>query len=121
MLKFDLENNLWDANKVFRRKVNMQTGRVQLYVSFQNGTNETSWIDLNSLVIQDPVPILAYINTHHLQNDNYIGWVTTFSNDGDHHSLLSKVYIMMTKPYEKKFKFGVQVPRGTREAYLLDL
>ena len=28
---------------------------------------------------------------------------------------------MMTKPYEKKFKIGFRVPRGTREAYFLDL
>ena len=28
---------------------------------------------------------------------------------------------MMMKPYEKRFKFGVQVPRGTKEAYYLDL
>ena len=36
-------------------------------------------------------------------------------------SRLSKMYGMMMKPYEKKFKFGVQVPRGTKEAYFLDL
>lgn len=39
----------------------------------------------------------------------------------DIRSQLSKVYNMMMKPYEKKFKFVVQVPRGTKEAYYLDL
>ena len=80
-----------------------------------------SWIDMNSLVIQDPVPILLHINKHHLQNDQHMGWVTRLSHNGDHNSLLSRAHVMMTKPYEKKFKFGVQIPRGTREAYLLDL
>ena len=60
-----------------------------------------SWVDMNSLVVQDPVPILLYINKHHLQNDQYIGWITRLSHNGDHDSLLSRTYVMMTKPYEK--------------------
>ena len=118
---FDMDDDLWDVNKIFRHKVDKVTGMVQLYVNFKNGTNEMSWIDMNSLVIQDPIPILVYINKHHLQRDKHIGWVTKLSHNGDHKSQLSRAYVMMTKPYEKKFKFGVQVPRGTREAYHLDL
>ena len=80
-----------------------------------------SWIDMNSLVIQDPIPLLTYINKYHLQRDNYIGWVTKLAHCGNHNSHLSRTYVMMTKLYEKKFKFGVQVPRGTRETFFLDL
>ena len=79
------------------------------------------WVDMNSLVIQDPVPVISYIKKHHLHGDRHIGWVMRLSISHDCKGQLSKVHSMMVKPYEKRFKFGVQVPRGTKEAYYLDL
>ena len=85
-------------------------------VDFKNNGERNKWIDMNSLVIQDPTPILNYINKGHLQNHEDFKWIIRLAHNGEHHSYLRKSFNIMRRPYEKKFRFGVQVARGTKEA-----
>ena len=59
-----------------------------IQVDFQNNGERNKWIDMNSLVIQAPTPILEYINKRHLQNDEDFKWITRLAHNGDHHSSL---------------------------------
>ena len=88
---------------------------------FKNNGERNKWIDMNSLVIQDLIPIISYIHKNHLQKHKDFSWIIKLAYNGEHESLLRKSFNIMRRPYEKKFRFGAQVPRGTKEAYFLDL
>ena len=117
----DFDHDLWGVQKVNRHKRDKGSKRMMIQVDFKNNGESNKWIDMNSLVIQDPIPIISYIHKNHLQRHKDFSWIIRLLYNGEHESLLRKSFNIMRKPYEKKFRFGVQVPKGTKEAYFLDL
>lgn len=72
-----------------------------------------------AVVIQDPLPVVEYAKRHHLTETN------PFKDVCKHMvryplSLLSRVFEAKTSPNLPKFKFGVRVPQGTKQAMMLD-
>ena len=62
----DFDHDLWGVQKVSRHRRDKGSKRVMIQVDFKNNGERNKWIDMNSLVIQDPIPILNYIHKNHL-------------------------------------------------------
>ena len=72
------------------------------------------------MTLQDPIPILAFIQRKHLSNDRQFKWLLAYCNNGDHPSNLGRAFQAKAHPRDAKYKFGIQVPRGVKEAFALD-
>ena len=65
---------------------------VQVKCQWKDLNKSTSWIDLNALALQDPIPILEYINRKHLSNDRLFKWILVYCHNGDHPSHLARAF-----------------------------
>ena len=104
-------------NIIKHRKKNNKI--VEVLVTWKGEPNQSNWINMNSLIMQDPEPIIKYALCNHLQNQPILRKVLKLSNN-DSGNWIARAYNIKMNYCEKKFKFGVQVPRGTKEAYLID-
>ena len=77
---------------------------------------------MNSLAAEDPIHIVRYAIRNHLVDNPYFKWIVQFcqSKDITGSSNLVRAFKTKVKGNAKKFKFGVQVPRGTKEEFVLD-
>ena len=62
----DFGHDLWGIQRVTKHKWDKGGKRIMIQVDFKNNGERNKWIDMNSLVIQDPTPILNSINKGHL-------------------------------------------------------
>ena len=115
------ESLLWNCKRVLKHRQVKRQGRSVVEVKCQwNDPNENqTWVDMNALVLQDPIPIIVYARANHVLDQapfkNLVRYCT-----GDAPSNLARMYKMKTKGHSPKFKFGVQVPLGMKHAYQLD-
>ena len=63
----DFDHDLLGVQRVTKHKRNKGSKRIMIQGDFRNNGERNKWIDMNSLVIQDPTPILNYIHKGHLQ------------------------------------------------------
>lgn len=99
----DLDDSLWDVQHVLGHRVNRSSKckSIEVRVMFKNPIQEVRWIDMNSLTVQDPEPVLKYIQKHHLQDKEDFKWILRCSLNADHISRLSKALKMMTRSNKK--------------------
>ena len=64
----DFDHDLWGVERVTKHKWDKGGKRIMIQVDFKNNGERNKWIDINSLVIQDPTPLLNYTNKGHLKN-----------------------------------------------------
>ena len=88
----DFDHDLWGVQKVSRHRRDKGSKRVMIQVDFKNNGERNKWIDMNSLVIQDPIPILNYIHKNHLQKHEDFKWIVRLAHNGEHESLLRKSF-----------------------------
>ena len=72
-----------------------------------------------ALVLQDPVPVIAYARKTHLIDKNPFRMLINHCT-GDAPSDLVRAYKAKVRPGEPKFKFGVQVPLKVKQTLALD-
>ena len=87
--------------------------------SFRDKRCNEAWVDMNAVVLQDPIPILHYVKANHLQSQQEFQNLVNYCA-GEAPSELSRAFKAQTKPGSPKFKFGVQVPMGLKQAAKLD-
>ena len=74
---------------------------------------------LFALALQEPIPILKYAKSKKLLGKNPFKILVNHCS-GDAPSQLVKAFKATVKPGGPKFKFGVQVPLGVKQALALD-
>ena len=113
--KWDME--LWDVKTVHRHKGRIDN--IQVLCEFKDPNKSKAWVSLFALALQDPIPILHYIKRNHLFGQNPFRLLVNYCT-GDATSHLVRAFKAKVKPGGPKFKFGVQVPMGVKQALALD-
>ena len=72
-----------------------------------------------ALALQDPLSILAYARKNHLLSQKPFFFLAKYCT-GDATSNLVRAFKAKVKPGGPKFKFGVQVPMGVKQAVYID-
>ncbi|MEM9079044.1 MAG: hypothetical protein AAGC43_18540, partial [Bacteroidota bacterium] len=90
-------------------------------MEWTNGGDQV-WININSVKLGNPVLLIHFAQEYNLLQKKGFKWITPFCNSKDITKSANLVTIFKagTQPQEKRFKFGIQVPRGTKDAFLLD-
>ena len=107
---------LWDMYRVLRHRGEHK--RVEMYVEFKDSNKSKQWVNLFALALQDPIPILKYAKNKKLLGKNLFKILVNYCSE-DAPSQLVKAFKTTVKPGDPKFKFGVQVPLGVKQALAL--
>ena len=101
------------------RPVNKAKGRWEVLILW--GTGETTWEPLSSIWNADKLTVAKYARDNGLTDTK--GWRRTKHVRGDPDRLAQLVRLFKASSASwdgPKYKFGVQVPRNTKEAYRID-
>ena len=113
-----IDDTLWNVDNILRHKITKDG--VMLKCTFKGQQQDTQWVHMSALTLQDPIPILKYIQRNHLHNQREFKSLTKFCMSNAS-SRLAKIYKAKTQPGQKKIKFGIEVPLGVKHAMKLDM
>ena len=108
---------LWDVKKVLRHRI--KNGSAEVKVEWKSPTKSTSWVDMHSLAFQDPTTILRHARNNHLPSQKPFSSLVNCCV-GNAPSKMVKACKAKVLAQGKKFKFGVRVPFGIKQAMILD-
>ena len=108
---------LWNVKKVTKHR--MKGDDYQVKVVWNDPNKTSTWIDLYALAIQDPTEILKYARHHHLLSQKPFHTVAKHCV-GDSPSRLIKAFKAKVSGNTKKYRFGIRVPFGIKQAMQLD-
>ena len=83
-------------------------------------TGEKMWEPLNTMKADDPVTISKCVEKNGLIDQPYWKWANRYLKNKKKLLHLSRQVFLAKQRKEPVYKFGVQVPRDTKEAQLLD-
>ncbi len=113
----NFDNSLWDVKQIHQHKG--RGTKLEVLCEFGDPNKSAQWISLFALALQDPESILEYATKNHLTKTGVFR--TIFQHCvGDQTSNLMRAYKATIRPGGPKFKFGVQVPYGVKQALALD-
>ena len=117
----DPDNALWHCEQVvgFRAKTGKKGTQYEVKCQWKDPNKSKSWVDFYALALQDPIPILRYARKHHLLDQRPFKSLSRYCT-GDAPSHLARAFKAKTKPSAPKYKFGIQVPQGLKQAYEID-
>ena len=114
----DIANkDLWDVKKVLCHRI--KNGSAEAKVEWKSPTKTTSWVDMHSLAFQDPTTILKHARNNHLLSQKPFSVLANHCV-GDAPSKMVKACKAKVLAQGKKFKFGIRVPFGIKQAMMLD-
>ena len=114
----DIANReLWEAKKVIRHHV--KNGKTEVKVAWNDPNKSSSWIDMHALAIQDPTKILKYAKKSHLLSQKPFSTIAK-QCIGESPSYLARAFKAKVSANAMKYKFGVRVPFGVKQAMQLD-
>ena len=117
----EYQNLLWNVDQVIDHCIVHKGTKKKVLVNcrFKGTSNVAHWIDMFALAMQDPIPILRYARKKHLLKQDPFNKLVKYCS-GDAPSQLARAFKAQTRPGGPKFKFGVQVPVGVKQAWQLD-
>lgn len=114
--KRDEENSqLYTFKKIVDHKMEGNT----LYVEVLWDTDEKTFEKASEIKKTDPVTLAKYILNHHLERKHGCKWAQRYKRDPKVFINLSRMFAARNK-ITNRFKFGVMVPQGIRQAKLFD-
>lgn len=106
----------WQVKNVLKHCFTSE--QMEVYCTWKDGSSP-SWIAFSSLALHDPIPILKYAKSKHLLNQPHFKSLAYYCIE-DTYSHMHRVFLAQTGKNAPKITFGEIVPRGLKEAYLLD-
>ncbi len=116
----ETEDLMWKPILVTDHKVVKNKGQRKLLVKVHWLLDGSSWVDAGALRLQDPFVIIDYVAKKHLSKLEDFKWVKQYLEDKKQMEQIRKAFQAKVSPRTPKFKFGVQVPKGVRNALELD-
>ena len=95
-------------------------GKTFIQVKVLWDTNEESWDDLNRMKAADPITVSKYVEAKGLMDKPYWKWARRYLKNKKKFLRLCRQVFLARKRTGPIYKFGVQVPRNTKEALLFD-
>lgn len=116
----DDNSQLWSPTHVIDHRVitKGKMGRKVLRVKVGWLTESPSWIDADSLRIQDPILLITYAYKRKLYRDPRWKWTIGVKEDDINNMI--KAFKAKIDPRVPKYKFGIEVPKSIAHAFLLD-
>ena len=111
------DESLWDCTNIISHRIKGK--KVEIKCMWKDPNKSTSWIDMYALAMQDPIPILKYAKDKHIVTQAPFNVLAQYCT-GDSPSQLARVFKAKCRPGSAKYKFGVQVPMGVKQALYLD-
>ena len=113
----DFDSELWDVKLVesyWQRKKG-----AQVKCRWNDPNKSSTWVNLFALALQDPIPILQFARKFHLLDSYPFKFLVKYCA-GEAPSNLVRAFKAKITPGAPKFKFGIQVPLGVKQALYLD-
>ncbi len=108
--------DLWEVNHISQHRIS--NGKAEVKCHWNDINKAQSWVNMDSVVLQDPIPVLKYAKKKHLL-DQPLFKNLSFYCTGDAPSRLARAF-KAKQVTGKKYMFGVQVPVGIKQALRLD-
>jgi len=115
--EFHWDKELWGVSRVLRHS--KEDKNCEVFVEFTDPNKSNCWVSFAALAFQDPIPILEYAKNKHLLGKNPFKMLVRYCS-GDAPSNLARAYKANVRTGGPKFKFGIQVPMGVKQAFELD-
>ena len=112
------ENSVWDCSEVVAFRVR-QENTPEVKCRWKDLNLSNSWVDFYALALQDPIPILRYIRNKPLIDQKVFQPLLKYCT-GDPPNQLARAFKSKTTSTSTKYKFGIQVPLGIKQAYEID-
>ena len=103
--------------RILRHRV--EHNKIEVLCIFKDPNKSTQWVSMFALALQDPVLIIVYARKMHLVDRNLFQMLIIYCTV-DASSDLVRAYKAKVRPGGPKFKFGIQVPLGVKQALVLD-
>ena len=91
---------------------------VRVKVLFRN--EETVWVDLDAVRMQDPLPLVLYANRRKLSSHQDWNWIKPFLKEGGGERLEELRLAFAVRSTAPHFQFGVEIPKYVAHAFELD-
>jgi len=117
----DEEDDDWNVKRVLGHRTIKRKGTNinQVKAEFADVNKSKAWIDMFALCMMDPLPILRYAKKKHILDAKPFKSLVNYCQ-GKPMNQMVRAFKARTHPGMPKFKFGVQVPMGVRQALELD-
>ena len=112
--------HLWTFKEILDHRLVKREGKNVMEVEVLWDTGERSWEALNLMKADDPVTISQYVEKKGLIDKPYWKWANRYLKNKKKFLRLSRQVFLSKQKTGPVYKFGVQVPRNTKEALLLD-
>ena len=111
----------WQVEKILEvRNKPVKNGRsIHFKVQFQEG--DKAWVNMDNLRVDDPHTVIAHASTHDMLDDPGFEWMQDYiASDDENLRLIQTFRTAKLEGTERKFQFGVEVPRNPKHALELD-
>ena len=110
------EDMRWQVEKILSViNVPVKHGRsVHFKVQFQEG--DKAWVNMDNLRVDDPHTVIAHAIAHNMLDDPGFEWMKDYlAMDDENFQLIQAFKTAKREGTEKKFQFGVEVPRNPKQ------
>ena len=112
--------HLWTFKEILDHRFRKKNGKTFIEVKVLWDINEESWEELNKMKADDPVTVSKYAEAKGLMDKPYWKWTRRYLKNKKKFLRLCRQVFLARKRTGPIYKFGVQVPRNTKEALLFD-
>ena len=117
MLNPEVSDHDWRVENIVEyRETKTESPRAFFKVLWFGGKKQ--WVSMDNLRMHDPYLVIRYGSKHDLLNNILWGWTKAYGILDEAYNNLVRAYAVSLK--KNKIKFGIEVPKSTREAYRLD-
>jgi hypothetical protein len=114
------ENSVWDSSEVEVVAIRVrQENTPEVKCRWKDLNLSKSWVGLYALALQDPIPILRYIRNKPLIVQKVFQPLLKHCT-GDPPNQRARAFKSKNTSSSTKYKFGIQVPLGMKQAYEID-
>ena len=118
----DDKDRSWECTKVLKycEEIGMSTSTNHKNLVEWNDINKSkSWVNFFALSLSNPTPVISFARNQNLQNRMPFYHLVQYCKAKTPVDI-SKIYKVSANPTTIKYKFGIQVPKGIKNAINLD-
>ena len=112
--------HLWTFKEILDHRFCKKNGKTFIQVKVLRDTNEETWEELNMMKADDPITVSKCVEVKGLMDKPYWRWARRYLKNKKKFMRLCRQVFLARKRTGPVYKFGVQVPRNTKEALLFD-
>ena len=112
--------HLWTFKEILNHRLVKRDGKNLMEIEVLWDTGEKTWEPLNTIKADDPITISKYVEKQGLIDKPYWKWANRYLKNKKKFLRMCRQVFLSRQRTGPVYKFGVQVPRDTKEALLFD-